>query len=97
MPSTDDWPIVREGVWLYAGSVPVTVRILLSAETWGSADHEDKELTRESRQDECYFVAYEMVAKPGNFCNLIPNLTSLEEALSVAETKFPGIRWATQL
>ena len=94
MPITDDWPIVREGVWLYAGSVPVAVRVLLSDETWGSGDYEDEESVREGRQVECYFLAYEMAAAPGNFCNLVPNLMSLEEALSIAEGKFPGIQWS---
>lgn len=93
MSIADAWPIVREGVWLYAGSVPVAVRILLSAETWGSGDYEDEESIRENRQEECYFLAYEMAAAPGKFCNLVPNLMSLEEAVSVAEERFPGIRW----
>lgn len=92
MPITDDWPIVKEGVWLNAGSVPVAVRVLLSAETWGSADYEDEESIRENRQEECYFLSYEMAATPGNFCNLVPNLMTLERAVSVAEDKFPGIR-----
>lgn len=93
MSITDDWPIVKEGVWLYAGSVRVAVRILLSTETWGSGDYEDEESIREGRQEECYFLAYEMAAAPGNFCNLVPNLMSLEEAVSAAEDRFPDIRW----
>jgi hypothetical protein len=94
MPITDDWPILKEGVWLYAGSVPVAVRILLSAETWGTGDYEDEEVIREDRKVECYFLAYEMAAAPGKFCNLIPNIMSFEEAVLAAEYRFPGIQWA---
>ncbi len=94
MPITDDWPILKEGVWLYAGSVPVAVRILLSAETWGTGDYEDEEAVRENRQVECYFLAYEMAAAPGNFCNLMPNIMSFEDAMAIAEDRFPGIQWA---
>jgi len=91
---TDGWPILREGVWLYAGSATVAVRILLSAETWGTGDYEDEESIREDRQVECYFLAYETVAAPESFCNLMPNIMSFEEAVSIAEGRFPGIQWA---
>jgi hypothetical protein len=59
MTIADDWPVVREGVWLYAGSSPVAVRVLLSAETWGTGDYEDDEPVRENQAIECYFLAYE--------------------------------------
>ena len=93
MPITDSWPIVRTGTWLYAGVSPVAVRILLSPETWGTGDYEDEEDIREGSSADCYFLAYEMAAAPGTFCNLVPNLPSLEEAVTCAETRFPGIQW----
>lgn len=93
MPITDNWPIVRSGIWLYAGVSPVAVRVLLSSETWGTGDCEDEESIREGSATECYFLAYEMAAAPGNFCNLVPNLPTLEEAVACAESKFPGIQW----
>ena len=34
-----------------------------------------------------------MAGAPGVFCNLIPNLGTLDAAIAYAETKFPGIRW----
>ena len=93
MPVTDDWPILRKGTWLYAGITPVAVRVLLNSGTWGTGDYEDEESVREGEKVECYFLAYEMAGAPGNFCNLVPNLPSLEEALAYAEQKFPGIQW----
>ena len=93
MPVTDNWPVVREGTWLYARSVPVAVRVLHSAETWGSGDYEDSKLVRENQPIECYFLAYEMAGAPGNFCNLVPNLATVESAVAYAEERFPGIQW----
>ena len=93
MPITDTWPIVREGVWMYEMSVPVAVRVLQSSETWGSGDYEDEESVRENQQVQCYFLAYEMAAAPGNFCNLVPNLWMLEAAMAYAEQRMPGILW----
>jgi hypothetical protein len=93
MSIIDTWPIVCEGVWLYAGICPVAVRILLSSETWGTCDDEDEESIREGKPVQCYFLAYEMAGAPGNFCNLIPNLLTLGSAIACAESRFPGIEW----
>jgi hypothetical protein len=96
MRVNDDWPVVREGVWLYAGTVPVNVRILSSTETWGSGDYEDEESIRENQPIPCFFLAYEMAGAPGNFCNLVPNLETLESAIAYAEQKLPGVKWLSQ-
>jgi hypothetical protein len=93
MRITDTWPIVREGVWMYEGSVPVAIRVLRSSETWGSGDYEDEESIRENQQVQCFFLAYEMAGAPGNFCNLVPNLPTLEDAMAYAQQRMPGIQW----
>lgn len=97
MRYSDNWPVVREGVWLYAGLTPVAVRILLSDETWGSGDYEDDIFLQENQPMECYFLAYEMAGAPGNFCNLVPNFATLESAVADAESSFPGIVWRSFL
>ena len=96
MPLTDSWPILKTGVWLYAGSVPVAVRVLHSAEHWGTGDWEDEEEMRNGKQEECYFVAYEKAGAPGKYSNLVPNLPTLDEAIAFVEAKFPGIKWQSQ-
>lgn len=93
MPITDNWPILRSGTWLYAGVTPIAVRVLQSKEMWGTGDYEDEEEVREGKAVGCCFLAYEMAAAPGNFCNLVPNIPTLEEAVAFAEQKFPGIQW----
>ena len=93
MSVTDTWPILRRGTWLYGGSVPIEVRVLKSVEFWGSGDYEDDEEIRENREELCYFLAFEMAGAPGVFCNLVPNLVTIEDAIAHAETKFPGIHW----
>lgn len=93
MRVSDTWPIVREGVWLYAGSVPVSVRIVLSDDVWGTGDYEDPEFMREGRDERCYFIVYEMAGAKGGFRNLIPDFSTLELAQAHAERKFIGIQW----
>lgn len=93
MSTITDWPIALEGVWRYAGSVPVKVRILQSPSTWGTGDGEDSEHAAKDLPIPCFFLAYEAAGSPGDFCNLIPNLATLEEALAHAAEKFPNIEW----
>lgn len=70
------------------------IRVLESTEYWGSGDIEDEEHVRDNRSELCYFLVYEMAGTPGNFCNLIPNISTIDAAIGHAEGKFPGIRWA---
>ncbi len=93
MDALEKMPIVREGVWLYEQSVPIHLRILSSPETWGTGDYEDEESVAENQPIPCFFLAYEAAGSPGNFCNIVPNLASLEAAVAFAEERFHGIKW----
>jgi hypothetical protein len=93
MDALEKMPIVREGVWLYEQSVPISLRILSSPETWGSGDYEDEDLVAENQPIPCFFLAYDAAGTPGHFRNIVPNLTSLEAAVAYAEEKFTGIKW----
>jgi len=88
----DELPVVREGLWLYAGETPVRIRVLSSPETWGTGDYEDDEVIAENQPIPCFFLAYEAAGSPGRFCNIIANLTSLEDAVGFAEERFPEIQ-----
>jgi len=57
MNTVDNLPVVREGIWLYDGEVPVRVRILDSPETWGTGDYEDDESIAENQPIPCFFLA----------------------------------------
>ena len=93
MTKIENLPIVRDGVWLYAKTVPVRVRVLSSPETWGTGDYEDEPETAENQSIACYFLAYETAGAPGVFCNVVPNLFTIEAAVALAEQRFPGIKW----
>jgi hypothetical protein len=92
----DELPVVREGVWPYAGEVPVRVRVLSSPETYGTGDHEDDEGIAENQPIPCFFLAYESAGSPGRFSNIIANLMSLKAAIAFAEERFPGIEWVSE-
>ena len=93
MNADEQLPVVREGVWLYAGETPVRVRVLISPETWGTGDYEDDENIAENQPIPCFFLTYESAGSPGRFPNNIANLMSLEAAIAFAEERFPGIEW----
>ena len=93
MAEIDSLPIVREGIWLYAKAVPVRVRVLSSPETWGTGDYEDEPETADNQPIACLFLVYEAAGSPGAFCNVVPNLVTVEAAVALAEERFPGIKW----
>jgi hypothetical protein len=51
--------VVREGRWLYAGSVALAVRIRESDTRFGSGDYEDPPDVREDRSERCYYVDWD--------------------------------------
>lgn len=86
-------PVVREGTYLYAQSVPIQVRIVASPETWGTGDYQDADAIAENQDTPCFFVLYEMAGKPGEFSNVVPNLPTLAAAYEFCGEKFPNIQW----
>ncbi len=78
---------------MYAKTVPVCVRVLSSPETWGSGDCDDAPEIAENQSIACFFLAYEAAGSPGVFCNVVPNLLTLEAAVGLAEQLLPGIKW----
>lgn len=93
MERIENLPVVREGVWLYAARVPVRVRVVSSPLTWGTGDYEDEEHVARDQPVPCFLLVYEAAGSPGVFCNIVPNLPSLAEALAHAERIFPRLTW----
>ena len=91
----DNQAIVLEGTWLYAGLTPVRLKVTQSPITWGTGDYEDPPEIADHQDVPCYFLHYEMAGAPGNFCNVVPNLHSLEAAVAYAEERFFGVQWHT--
>jgi len=56
-----DWlgEIVREGQWLYAGTVKTRVRIRRSQVWYGTGDYEDPPEEADDRDVECYYIEWE--------------------------------------
>lgn len=53
----------RVGSWMYAGSVPIAVRLFRSDMLWGTGDYEDPPEWRDDRQVECYYLEFEMLGE----------------------------------
>jgi hypothetical protein len=89
----ETFTVLCEGVWLYAGTMPVRIRLVQSNETWGTGDFADEEASAENQPIPSVFAIYEAAGKPGEFCNVLPNLGTVEMAKEIVEAKFPGVRW----
>lgn len=82
--SNDEWEIIKEGTWLYAGEVTCRIFILKHGWKYGSGDYEDPEEIREDFEGEFYCVEYCSAPKPKEHKTRFGGFTSLEEALELA-------------
>jgi hypothetical protein len=96
MSSFDDLPILAEAEWLYDGS-PIRIRVHSSPMYYGTGDYEDPTDLAAERPGDFYIVTQEVPGSPGEFSNVAPNLTSVEEVLETVARKFPGARWLKPL
>ena len=86
--------IVKRGVWLYDGSVPVAIRIVRGDTYFGSGDYEDPPEIQDDREVETFVVWYESAGEPGRFCNGSAQFFSLCDAVEWVEQTFRGtLKW----
>lgn len=54
---------IRVGSWLYAGWVPIAVRLFRSEVRWGTGDEEDPPEWRDDQNVECYYMEFELLGQ----------------------------------
>lgn len=87
----DESSFLREGIWHYAGTVPIRVRVLFGPNALSTDDFEAFDADGQPKL--CYFIAYERAGEPGRFPNFITNFKSQDEAIAFVEEQFPGVVW----
>jgi hypothetical protein len=86
--------IIKRGMWLYDGSVPVAVVIARGDVFVGSGDHEDPPDVRDDRHVETFRVWFEVPPGSGEFPSGGGQFLSLREAVEAAEGLVPSdVRW----
>ncbi len=92
--SSDDWEIIKDGTWLYAGEVTCRIFILKHGWRYGSADYEDPEELSEDKEGEFYYVEYCSVPNPLEYKIKFGDFTSLAEAIELARTETHNtVKW----
>lgn len=93
----NDWIIIKQGTWLYAGEVVCDIRILKHGWFYGSGDYEDEEGVREDRPGEYYYIEYSAAGERGVYRGPHGGYASLEEALwEAAVSTHQTVRWETE-
>lgn len=85
--------VVREGSWLYDGTVPTRVRICRSPTWFGSGDHEDPPEEREDRDAECFYVEWEPAGSGTGGAGSGPFGTLLDAEEHVARASGNSVVW----
>jgi hypothetical protein len=95
MRHTEDWEVVKEGKWFYAGEVICDLRILKHGWYFGSGDYENEESIRENREGEFYYVEYGSITKSTKYEAGGSCFNSLEEAMkSVQSATHNTVTWS---
>jgi hypothetical protein len=93
--SREDWHIIKQGTWLYAGQVVCDIRIVKHHWRYGSGDYEDNPEDREDRQGEFYYIQYGSTIERGIYPGHGVCCDSLEEAIKQANSQTQDtVRWA---
>lgn len=82
-----DFTVVKEGTWLYDGTVPTGVRIVRCPVRYGTGDWEDPPDIREDLAEPGFDVQWASATTPrdyGNFASA--RYSSLQEAVAHVET-----------
>jgi hypothetical protein len=86
--------VVKEGVWLYDGTVACGVTIAKHHVWYGTGDYEDPPEICDDREVECYYIWYESLVEPGRFSTGGGVFSTLAEAMECVERWTNGtVRW----
>ena len=86
----DELPILREGSWLYDGSVRMRVRLRRSPFTPGTGDYEDPPEIANDRPAPCFFFDFEAPGSQGLYNSSSPRFASPEAAIAYARKTLSG-------
>lgn len=85
--------VVREGRWMYAGSVEVAVRLRESEVRYGSGDHEDPPDLRDDIHVRCFYVDWDGAGTARSSSVTGPFETELEAEEFAAKQSGGTVRW----
>jgi hypothetical protein len=92
----EDWQVIKQGTWLYAGETACDLRILKHGWNYGSGDDADEKDIREDREGEFYYIEYGSPTKPTEYKTRHGGYETLEEAMTAAISATHGtISWLT--
>ena len=93
MSSDTSCPVVKRGVFAYAGSVQCGVEIVQTDSRPGTGDYEDPEGVREDVRGTFYEIRYQSAAGDGRFSSGVFGFESVEAAMRHVESSTQRVRW----
>ena len=90
----DNSEIVKEGVFLYDGTVPCDIRIFKHGKRYGTGDPFDEPEFRDDAEGEFYYIEFGSTVERGKFVSGSWAVPSLEAAIDEAERATNGtVTW----
>jgi hypothetical protein len=87
---------VKQGTFLYDGTVICDVRIVRTETRYGSGDHEDPPEIRDDRPGPCFYVEWGSTRTRGELTSGSGGYTTLSDAIRAVEQAVSGVRWTDE-
>jgi hypothetical protein len=88
--------VIRNGTWLYDGSVTCTVHVERRSFSPGSGDYEDPPEVREDREGSFFFACYHSPLEPARVLSEVGPFDSLADAVEHVAANTQGtLRWGS--
>jgi hypothetical protein len=84
---------VKQGTFLYDGTVICDVRIVRTETRYGSGDEEDPPEIREDHPGPCFYVEWGSTSRRGEYSSGGGGYATLPDAMRAVEQRVPGVKW----
>src|SRR4030095_1951228 len=84
---------VKQGTFLYDGTVTCDVRIVRTEMCYGSGDHEDPPEIRDDQPGPCFYVEWGSTTTRGDYISGVGGYATLSDAMHAVEQQVSGLKW----
>ena len=84
---------VKQGSYLYDGTVTCDVRIVRTKMRYGSGDHEDPPEIRDDQPGPCFYIEWGSTTTRGDYQSGGGGYATLADAVRAVEQQVSGLKW----
>lgn len=87
---------VKQGTFLYDGTVTCNVRIVRTEMRYGSGDHADPPEIRDEQPGPGFYIEWGSTTTPGEYTSGVGDYATLADAIRAVEQQVSGLKWVDE-